>query len=121
MPSFQYMSFRNVETYSKSNCGDLNSSCNQTFKCWFHPLEEFEAGVLFLISSRQITCILEPGFLPFHYSASLSGSGSRNLCKVQVPAVTFIDTNEIWNIRSDKRQVKIKPNHMSLGILYYEM
>lgn len=64
--SFQYKSFTYIVTYSK-----CDSSCNQTFKWWSHPLEEFEAGVLFLISSRQITFILEPGFLPFHYSASL--------------------------------------------------
>lgn len=76
-------------------------------------MEEFEAVVLFLINSRQITFILEAGFLPFHYSASLPGSGSRNLCKVQVPAVVFIDTNRIWRIHSDKHQVKIKSNHMS--------
>lgn len=113
MPSFQYRSFRNVVLYSKCNCGDINSSCNQAFKRWLHPLEECEVVVLFLISSRQITFILEAGFLPFHYSTSLSGSGSRNLCKVQVPAVVFVDTNRICSIHSDKDQVKITLNLMS--------
>jgi len=39
---------------------------------------------------------------------------------IQVPAVASVDSNKIWITQSDKYQVKIKKNHMALGILYYE-